>query len=145
MQIVIDTEFNGFLGELISMALVSEDGQEFYEVLEPVNQIDPWVQHYVLPKLGKYPIEGREFVNKLSSYLNSFSDITVIADWPEDIKHLCDQLLIGPGQRMPLPEAGIKFEIRLDLPSTAVTSRNPHNALEDARSIARHLGWKVND
>jgi hypothetical protein len=145
MQIVIDTEFNGFLGELISMALVSEDGQEFYEVLDPDYQIDPWVQHHVLPKLGKDPIKWWDFADKLSSYLNSFSDITVIADWPEDIKHLCERLLTGPGQRMPLPDTGIKFEIRLGLPSTAVMSRNPHNALEDARALARHLGWKVND
>ncbi len=37
MNIWIDCEFNEFGGDLISMALVADDGQEFYEVLELEN------------------------------------------------------------------------------------------------------------
>ncbi len=34
MNLFLDCEFNGFGGELISMALVDEHGLFFYEVLE---------------------------------------------------------------------------------------------------------------
>lgn len=42
MRFFIDCEFNEFRGELISMALVAEDGREFYEVL-PCPNPGAWV------------------------------------------------------------------------------------------------------
>ena len=53
MNIFIDTEFNSFQGELISVGLVSQNGDEFYEVLEIENDYDPWVQEHVVPYLEK--------------------------------------------------------------------------------------------
>ena len=34
MRYFLDTEFNGFAGALLSIALVPEEGEEFYAVLE---------------------------------------------------------------------------------------------------------------
>ena len=34
MRLWIDTEYNGFKGALISMALIDEEGREWYEVLK---------------------------------------------------------------------------------------------------------------
>jgi hypothetical protein len=52
MNIYIDCEYNGFNGSLISMALVTMDGQEFYEVL-PCDCPDEWVAANVMPVLNK--------------------------------------------------------------------------------------------
>ena len=37
MKLWLDTEFNGWEGGIISMGITSEDGKEFYEVLECVS------------------------------------------------------------------------------------------------------------
>lgn len=134
MRIWIDTEFNEFRGELISMALVAEDGQEFYEVLE-CDDPGPWVAQNVMPILGKNFIPLDEFWFNLAMFLQQYDSIHVIADWPEDIKHFCDSLITGPGLRLNTPP--LTLEIRRDLDAVSAL---PHNALEDARSIMRrHL------
>jgi len=45
MRFFLDTEFNGFGGSLISMALVPENDSlpEFYKELEMKEQLHPWV------------------------------------------------------------------------------------------------------
>ena len=131
MRIYIDTEFNEFKGELISMALVAEDGNEFYEVLHCHNPGD-WVAKHVMPFLEKEPIELDVFQTKLQQFLFQYHSVHLIADWPEDIKHFCDALITGPG--MCLNHPLITMEIRRDLSSD--DSKVPHNALHDARAIA---------
>lgn len=140
----IDTEFNGFCGRLISMAIVSEDlSSEFYEVL-PENtyynpssgySYDPWVLKNVIPHLNKEPISVREFQLKLETFLNENAEnnkIRIIADWPEDLTHFCKMLIVAPGKRLLVPDFELVFNH--DLP---YESKIPHNALEDARAIAR--------
>lgn len=39
MKLFIDCEFNEFGGDLLSMAIVSENGDEFYEVLNLENDL----------------------------------------------------------------------------------------------------------
>src|SRR4051794_35401530 len=56
LRIFLDAEFNGFGGDLISIALVCEDGQEWYEVAEIPAEPHPFVVQHVLPVLGKEPI-----------------------------------------------------------------------------------------
>lgn len=129
MNLYIDTEFNGFGGELISMALVSECGKEFYEVLPCDNPVD-WVAENVMPILGKEPITLEWLQIRLQGWLHQFSTIHVIADWPEDIQHFCKALICGPGMRIDTPP--LTMEVRRDLDST---SEIPHNALADARGI----------
>lgn len=136
MNIYIDCEFNSYQGELISLACVSEDGKEFYEVL-PYYQmvIDPWVSENVIPILGKSPINRTEFCAKLERYLMQFysGNIHIISDWPDDIAYFCQSMIIGPGHRINTPP--ITFEIvRDDAPS-----EQPHNALADAHGIRKFL------
>lgn len=130
MKIYIDTEFNEFKGELISMALVAEDGTEFYEVLECANP-GAWVAQNVMPILNKEPVPLYIFKMKLFGFLNYFDSIHLVADWPEDIKHFCEQVIIAPGAMMNIPS--FTCEIRRDL--SAKDSKIPHNALEDARAL----------
>lgn len=130
MNIYIDCEFNEFKGDLISMALVAEDGSEFYEVLECANP-GPWVAQNVIPILNKEPVPDYIFKMKLLGFLNWFDSIHLVADWPEDIKHFCEQVITGPGEMMNIPS--FTCEIRRDL--STKNSKILHNALEDARAL----------
>jgi hypothetical protein len=132
MNLFLDCEFNEFKGALISLALVSENGREFYEVLDCPNP-GPWVKQNVIPILGKTPIRYGEFQHKLQAYLLQFDSINVIADWPEDIKHFCDCLITSPGMRLNTPPLTMAI-YRFDAPSEL-----PHNALADARGIAKYF------
>lgn len=132
MKLFIDTEFNGFNGDLISMALVPEnDGEAFYEVLECPNPV-PWVAEHVIPFLNKTPVSYERFQNLLETYLAQFDKIEIIADWPEDIQHFCRCLITGAGVMMKtIPQ--INFTIDRNLSSGE--SLVPHNALADAIAI----------
>ena len=135
----IDTEFNEFRGELISIAIVDERGREFYEVLPPpLVGYGPWVAQNVVPILNKEAITRTELQAKLHAFLAGYESAHLIADWPEDIEHFLKLLIVGPGQRIG-PDRWT-MEVRRDLPNTADVSRIPHNALEDAKALrACHL------
>ena len=131
MKLFLDCEFTNFQGHLISMALVAENGDEFYEVVN-FSYIDchPWVLQNVTPILNKEPIPYEDFQRKLSTFLRKFDSIEVIADWPEDFYHFTMALLTGPGMMIDVPNMSMHLERRLNYLST-----NPHNALNDAQAI----------
>ena len=128
MNIYIDCEWNSFGGDLISMALVSENNIEFYEVLE-CKYPHPWVLENVIPVLMKNFIPLYRFKCLLKDYLSQFDTINIVADWPEDIEKFCAALIIGPGDRIPTPLLSMQI-LRID-----ADSELPHNALQDARGI----------
>ncbi len=130
MRIWIDCEFNEFRGDLISMALVAEDGREWYRVL-PCPNPGSWVAEHVMPLLGAEPVSRGEFIRSLHGFLKRYNSVHIIADWPEDITHFCQSLIVGPGERIDTP--ALSMEIRRDL--DLVESTVPHNALYDARAI----------
>ena len=133
MRLFVDCEFNGFNGALISMALVAEDGREWYEVL-PCDNPDPWVAENVIPILERSPLQNmHELSFSLQTFLGQFETIHVVADWPEDISHFCRSLIVGPGRRINTPPLTMEV-IRIDCPSS-----RPHNALCDARGIRDEL------
>lgn len=131
MKLFIDCEFNSFKGELISMALVDEQGVFFYEVL-PCADPHPWVAEHVMPILEKKPITLAKLQFRLMAFLSHYDSVHLIADWPEDIQHFCETLITGPGERLNTPP--LTMEIRRDLDCV---SHIPHNALADAFAIAR--------
>lgn len=141
MRYFLDTEYNGFGGALISLALVPEHGdQEFYTTLPLPDPLHPWVERHVLPYLRAVPdgadhdLSRGEATAQLAGYLAGDEDPLIVADWPDDIAHFCALLVTGPGEMAPLGQ--IRFQL-LRTPgfSTAATSRVPHNALHDARAL----------
>ena len=139
MRLWIDTEFNGFEGELISLALVAESGDMFYIVRKAVDDmvITPWVLENVVPHLSKNP-EGFDIqwsddtTSKwvLERYLAQFNHggIEIIADWPEDIAHFCHFMITGPGYMInTLNRMTFTIDRTIDGESEV-----PHNALYDA-------------
>lgn len=128
MNIYIDCEFNSFGGDLISMALVSENGDEWYEVLECKNP-DRWVQMNVMPVINKPFIEPLLFKGSLQKWLAQYQTVNIIADWPEDIAHFCRSMIFAPGKQIKTPPLTMEIR-RIDS-----DSRVPHNALHDARAL----------
>ena len=133
MKLFLDTEFNGFGGRLISMALVPEDKSkpEFYVELEIRDQLHPWVRDNVVPHLVLNPCSHNEFQSKLANYLWDTGDCTIVADWPDDIRYFCESLITGPGMMINFMH-NVKFELDLGIEYVSLV---PHNALHDARAI----------
>ena len=146
MRYFLDTEFNGFGGELLSLALVGEDSdEELYLVLQAPDAIHPWVARNVMPFLYHVPpghqsppLERRAAAEALGLFLAHDAQAEIVADWPEDIAQLCMLLLTGPGEIIRTPALRFRF---FPLPgfSTAGSSAVPHNALHDARALRHHV------
>lgn len=134
----LDTEFNEFNGELISLALVNVNAPRdyFYEVLEIEAEYGPWVKEHVVPYLDRYPIQGGlpAFQQKLSQFLFSHpGQIVILADWPDDIRYFCNALITGPGEMINCPPLIFQYSPFL----SAAKSEVPHNAYYDALAIAK--------
>ena len=158
LRYYLDTEFyeDGRTIDLISIALVCEDGREFYAVSSEaeLHRVSPWVREHVLPRLPPYG--DRAWITR-AQIRDAVHQFTAPADHlgnprPEpqvwayyadyDWVALC-QLF---GTMMNLPEHMPKF--CMDLKQLAVTMGNPrlpkqatgeHDALEDARwNMATH-------
>lgn len=128
MKLFIDGEWNSWQGDLISFAVVSEDGHVFYEVLG-CKWPDPWIRENVMPKLRKPEVDYDYLQGKLARYLSQFDAIHVVADWPEDIEWFCHLLITGPGERLDTPPMTMEV-LRVD-----TVSADPHNALADAHTL----------
>ena len=141
MRYFLDTEYNGFGGELISIALVPEFGdREFYVVLPLPAAPHGWVERNVLPYLHNVPdaldlsLDPVAAGHELAAYLATDRDPLIVADWPEDIALLCRLLLIGETEIVDVGRLSFEFR-RTPGFSTARNSRVPHNALHDARAL----------
>ena len=154
----LDTEYNGWGGELLSLALVPEDrGEEFYVTLDCHASMQPWVQQNVVPYLDmvpetmlaprRSPEEAarelsewlmREHESQLLLRLRGSAELEILADWPEDISHICSLLMVGPGVSVDVPPMVFRL-LRIPGFSTAANSKVPHNALHDARALRDHV------
>lgn len=139
MTVYLDTEFNGFGGELISLALVSDRGAAFYGVLPLPKSLDPWAAEHVVPVLGREPEPPHEFRKRLRAFLAAHRDEEVIADWYEDLMHLLACLGDAKGRAF-----SISLRIRLVM-LVELDSEVPHNALSDAKALMRWGQRKAND
>ena len=145
MRYFLDTEFNGFGGALLSVALVPEDGEDFYATLALEGDALPWVERNVVPFLDHVPqalqsprLSRRDAAIELSHYLSVDPAPVIVADWPEDISQFCNLLMTGPGEMVPVPALAFEL-IPLGGFSTAANSAVPHNALHDARALKEHM------
>ena len=146
MRYFLDTEYNGFGGALLSLALVPEDGgEEFYVTLECDDPIEPWVERHVVPFLDMIPdhlrssrLNRRAAAEALAGWLALDEAPDIIADWPEDLAQFAMLLVTGPGMMLPMPTFTLRF-VPLHGFSTAANSSVPHNALHDARALRDHV------
>ena len=135
MRYFLDTEFNGFCGELISIALVPEEpgGAPFYQAIaidEPVQ----WVRDNVLSVLETEQRLRKVVTDLFGAYLANDPDPLLVADWPEDIALAARLLVTGPGYMKPV--RSLRFElVDPDIIGPMVPSAIPHNAYHDAVAL----------
>lgn len=127
----LDTEFNGFGGQLISLALVPLEGPEWYEVLNVDEPLHPWVARHVMGVLEKQPISRMHFRQSLQVFLLDHKNAHIYADWPEDFMHLLSYLCESGGKML-----AAEFTFHLVL-SDKLFPEKPHNALSDARALMK--------
>jgi hypothetical protein len=145
MRYFLDTEYNGWGGALLSLALVPDDAEELYLTLDWTGTLEPWVEKNVLPYLDSVPeslvsprMSRADAARLVAHYLAGDPDPIIVADWPEDIAQFNALLVTGPGVMAEVP--GLRFEFRpLAGFSTAANSKVPHNALHDARALRDHV------
>lgn len=130
MKIFVDCEFNGFGGDLMSMALVPEDGDQWYSVLPLPEKIDPWVAENVVPVLHAMPISKEAFRASAIAFLKQFENPTICADWYTDLVHFFS-LFAGEDHTQSVAYACKAELVLID----NYASEIPHNALFDARAI----------
>jgi hypothetical protein len=145
MRYYLDTEYNGFGGALISIALVPADGgEEFYATLPLPDPVEAWVERNVLPYLDTVPVgfqgealDRQTVTALLGNYFAADPAPEIVADWPDDIAYFCGLLVTGPGLMVPTPPLSFRL-VQLPGFSTAENSAVPHNALHDARALRDH-------
>jgi hypothetical protein len=155
----LDCEFDGFGGDLISLSMVSESSESLYIVFKDT-ATDLWVRENVIPILWDIPSPFPGCVIDLPKKLGpngSIPDVLdvpyiigfflngnctgvpyIIADWPDDIKYLCQQVITGPGTMAAIPR--MQFDVvRVDSWPNDIPNAVQHNAYWDARALKRKL------
>lgn len=133
-KIYIDCEFNGWMGELISFAMVADDGAEFYSVLPEPRIWDKWCFENVFPLLDKPPVATvADFRLAFLKFLRGYRNPTIVADWPADIYYF-NKVLLGDSH-----EESVLIPCRFELVGCDIFPDRPHNALSDARAIRAAL------
>lgn len=83
MRIYLDTEFidNKYQIELISIALVKEDGSYYYAISSDFEETNAseWVQHNVLPQLEAH--QQRKSVSRIKEELSTFIGYVIPEFW----------------------------------------------------------------
>ncbi len=142
----LDCEFNGFGGELISLALSGEAGELYLVRTEAeLNAMDAheWVAEHVLPFLSLADARPKvlpldQFGRAIQAFLMADKAPVIIADWPEDLMHLMQCLIIAPGQMVRIPDLSLRLLQTSAYPSE-ITDAVQHNALWDARALRHAL------
>jgi hypothetical protein len=145
LRYFLDTEYNGTGGALLSLALVPDDGDDFYLTLRTEEPISEWVGQHVVPYLDMVPdplscprLTRKDASHALEGYLRHDEEPFIVADWPEDVAQFCDLLITGPGDMVELRHLTFRLTPMSNF-STAANSKVPHNALYDARALRDHV------
>ena len=153
MNYYLDTEFDGWKGRFISMALVREDGHSLYAIEAPTVPVSEWVAVNVLTVLYDVPVcvrqqlvdaRGECLGRAIQSFLSGDDDAVIHSDWPDDIKYFCDAVVTGPG--VMIATAALSFEVhRIDAYPTKLAGAVQHNAWWDAMALRYALTGESND
>lgn len=147
MKYYLDTEFDGFQGPLISMALIREDGPSLYFIIEGAEDWvqDPWVRENVLPILkdcpeAPYVLDHLGAAAAVATFLaQDRTEPLIISDWPDDIAHLCRLMHYAPGEMIATARV-LRFEIhRVDAWPCPLPGLVRHNAWSDAVALQAKL------
>jgi len=144
MRIFVDCEFSDFIQcDLISIALVADDGREFYGERSDYDRAScsEFVRAAVLPQLGQNPgcVFTREALRAALvawlAQLDSESERLLCFDWFGDWELLCD-LLDGPPPGWQAINVGGLLDRHRSEDYYRLHGAPRHHALHDARANA---------
>jgi hypothetical protein len=145
MRYFLDTEFNGFGGPLISLALVREDGPSLYLLYGLPEEPTVFVKEQVAPKLRAVPadivireVDQAEGAAAIEAFLDGDASPEVIADWPDDIRLFCQALMLRPGLTVGIDRLGLEIHRVVPYP-TELEDAVEHNAWWDAMALKVRL------
>lgn len=142
----LDCEHNQWKGQLISMALVRNDGASIYFIMSsayPVAQyeINPWVSENVMPILHKVPshipvavVSEEQATAMIEAFLTFDPSPHIVADYPDDLKYFNELLVKGPGKAINCPHMTQEW-LREDAYPTLMPGAIRHNAWWDAMAL----------
>jgi hypothetical protein len=144
MRYYLDTEFNEFGGELISLALVREDGESIYLVYPDLPEYGEWVSKNVVPIIWNIPSPLPGMAYKLESHQDGARRIAefisgdphpvIVTDWPDDIKYFCQAIITAPGEMVGLDNL-VFHMVRVNAYPTTLENAVQHNAWHDAKAL----------
>lgn len=144
MRYFIDCEFDGFRGPLISMALIREDGRSLYFVMFDAEEAaDEWVRDNVVPILmdapeAPYRLDRAGAASAIAGFVGGDEGPHFVADWPDDLRHLCDLIVFEGGEMAPLPSFTMEVK-RIDAYPTSLENAVRHNAWWDALALRQKV------
>lgn len=153
MRYYLDCEFNGKGGDLISLAMIREDGWSLYAVVtdalsDPANgtlhdNITPWVMTNVIPILKACPVKPEAVLEDalprvIERFLSNDPSPHVVTDWPEDMAYFARAIINGPGTMINIPRLIMEL-IRVDAYPTDIPNAVQHNAWWDALALRYRL------
>lgn len=135
MNVFLDAEFDVPTETLISLGIVTEDGQRtFYEVVDCLDKIqDPWVKENVVPILQKAPVSWQVFQDKLQEFCNQFAGMHVIVNHPNDVIYFSKALLKEKGEWIMIQPLTFEVDDKL----SGKGSKLLHNAIHDAEATRK--------
>lgn len=142
MRYFLDTEFDGFGGPLMSLALVREDRASIYHLVtrpKVGGKSDPWVTANVVPILLDCPIQPlvlhpAQLGHVIADFLAGDDAPVIVTDWPADIRYFCEVIEFPEGRMAAIP--GLTFELhRVDAYPTTLPGAVQHNAWWDAMAL----------
>jgi hypothetical protein len=158
MLIFIDTEFTDFVQiDLISIALVAEDGREFYAERTDYRHEDcnDFVRAAVVPMLGRVAgaaCTRTELTSRLRAWFETLAEpATLVFDYSTDRDLLVDAFLgddfdappANVGTQLLLGEVGADPVYQAALNRAYAPSWPRHHALADARAMrAGYRAWR---
>lgn len=155
MRYYLDCEFNGWGGDLIALSLVADDGRYLYLHLRTVPTayllhdmiLDPWVKENVIPHLDNCPgkathAERRMWGRHIQDFLADDPKPQIVADWPDDIRYFCQEMIIGPGHMIQCADQIVFHLIHVEAYPTDLEGCVQHNAHWDSLALRRfvHMG-----
>ena len=155
MLVFLDTEFTSFeRPELLSLALVAEDGREFYAELAdyPESQCSEFVHETVLPLFGRVPqaaCDSAKLALRLRSWFETLPEPAIIVfdfqtDWHLLAGAMPGRPLDNLAEPLCLDRHTISHPIFERAKSLIYTQDwPPHHALADARALmAGYRAWR---
>lgn len=147
MKYFLDCEFNGFGGELLSVALARQDGRNLYIIMDRTGvDLDPWVMQNVIPHMMSVP-EGtkvwgaptpQDAAKTIAAFLAPDPCPHIICDWPDDIAYFCRALMTAPGEMVPIRHMTFEMLRGHAAYPTTLPGAVQHSAIWDALAM-KHL------